>query len=103
MEPFSYPAAFALAMGALSTIISGICGWLLNRVFLEIDRLRQQDEKLALQVSNLQTLMIDREAFNQHVIREEKALNDLREHQGKLLEAIHELKVLVARNHLKEA
>jgi hypothetical protein len=94
---------FALAMGMLSTVVSGICGWLLNRVFTEIDRLRQQDEKVAGQLAALIPLMVDRGSFDRHVEREERALDDLRNELKRMNEALQDLKLLLARNHMPTA
>ena len=81
--------------GALSVLML-VFGWLLNRVFTELDRLRQADAELAKQVSALAPLMIDRDMFDRHVDREESALVKLETQLATLVVSVQRLEVALA-------
>lgn len=73
-----------LALSALSSVLLVVFGFLLNRVFQEIDGLRKADQQLAREdanlskvISELRPTLIDKVSFDQHVLREERLMSSL--------------------------
>lgn len=83
--------------GALSVLML-VFGWLLNRIFSELDRLREADNRLSEKVTVLTGTLIDRNEFNEHARREEIALSDLRASVNELVAVINDVKLLLARH-----
>lgn len=83
-DVFTYAAAFAVAMGVISTLF----GWMLNRIFSELDKLKDSDVALAKAISDLQPLMIDRNVFDRHVDKEERELAELRVEMQRAVDAV---------------
>ena len=91
------------AMNIALSLLMLVGGFLLNRVFVELDRLRQADSDMARALSELKPSMIDRAAFERHVDKEETrgdeiwaAVSDLRGMVQQLLVEVASLRA----NHL---
>ncbi len=74
----------SLVINILSSVVLVILGFLLNRVFGEIDGLRKADEclaaadaALARAIADLRPTLIDREYFDRHVDREERLISTI--------------------------
>ncbi len=100
MDKASIPYELAFS-GAISLLMI-IFGWLLNRVFSELDKLKASDDKLSAQIHAMLPMMVDRTAFEKHIEREEEALLGLRKEMQALVLSINDLRIVIARNHLKE-
>lgn len=85
---------------SLGNIINGllflVLGFLLNRVFNEIDKLREADNKLSEQVSFLRPLLISKEDFERHVAKEEKNNEKVWERMEEIITGIQQLRELLA-------
>lgn len=85
---------------SLGNIINGllflVLGFLLNRVFNEIDKLREADTKLSEQVAFLRPLLISKEDFDRHVTKEEKNTEKIWERMEEIIDGIQQLRELLA-------
>lgn len=84
------------ALGWFNIVISLLMlllGWLLNRVFQELDRLRKSDDDLALSVNRLTvelpTQYITKADFIRHEVEEREWIREFREEVRSNLERIH--------------
>lgn len=84
----------------LGTLINGllflVLGFLLNRVFNEIDKLREADNKLSEQVSFLRPLLISKEDFGRHVAKEERNTEKIWERMDDIIKEIQQIKEILA-------
>lgn len=85
---------------SLGNIINGllflVLGFLLNRVFNEIDKLREADTKLSEQVAFLRPLLISKEDFDRHVAKEEKNDEKIWARMEEIIDGIQQLRELLA-------
>ena len=61
----------------LTSVLLVVGGFLLNRVFNELDVLRKADQSLAKEIADLRPSLIGRESFDRHVDREERLIASL--------------------------
>jgi hypothetical protein len=87
---------------ATLSLLMVVGGFLLNRVFIELDRLRvadvdlaKADSELAKAISDLKPNLIDRSAFDKHVDREERLIAELHKEISSLQTMIQKLHVEV--------
>lgn len=94
--------SYVVILNAALSILMIVFGWLLNRVFTELDRLRQADDALATKISAFSSQLIDRHMFDQHVEREERALGKLEAHLTLITDSVNSLHLKLAKLNTKE-